>query len=83
MQRDSSPALIQRRDKLNKICQGINDMAAELARGGTYYAHQYNRIPAFAEYAVNMFALDSVSFLKTEVSVNKRFVYCLCEAGGK
>ncbi|HNP23012.1 MAG TPA: hypothetical protein PKM63_03255 [Panacibacter sp.] len=64
MQRDSSPALIQRRDKLNKICQGINDMAAELARGGTYYAHQYNRIPAFAEYAVNMFALDSVSFLK-------------------
>ena len=64
MQRDSSPALIQRRDKLNKICQGINDMAAELARGGTYYAHQYNRIPALQNTRLICFALDSVSFLK-------------------
>lgn len=64
MQRDSSPALIQARDKLNKIYQDINDMSGELARGGTYYGHQYNRIAGFAEYAISTYAFDSSSFIK-------------------
>lgn len=65
MKRDSNPALNQPRDRLNKIYQDINDMSGELARGGTYYGHQYNRIAGFAEYAISTYAFDSSSFLKT------------------
>lgn len=65
IQKDSSQVLIRRRDVLNGIYQDVNDMAGELARGGTYFGHQYNRIAAYAEYAVNMFDFDTTSFLKS------------------
>ncbi|WP_343670563.1 hypothetical protein [Chitinophaga sp.] len=40
----------QRRERLLKLYRSINEIYGELAQGGTYFGHQFNRIPAFVEY---------------------------------
>lgn len=40
------------RDTLIQIYREINGINADLAEGGTYYAHQYRRIQGFAEYSI-------------------------------
>lgn len=45
-----------RRDRLLKLYRGINSIYGALQHGGTYFGHQYSRIPAYVEY--DLYRLD-------------------------
>jgi hypothetical protein len=56
--------LPQRRERLIAIYQTINELFGHLTYGGTYFAHQYNRINGYAEYGVYQYRSDSSYYLK-------------------
>lgn len=39
-----------RRERLLKLYRAVNEIYGDLQHGGTYFGHQYNRIPAYVEY---------------------------------
>jgi hypothetical protein len=51
------------RKTLKDIYTNINHIYQQLAHGGTYFGHQYSRIPAFVEYAIYV-GKDNEDYLK-------------------
>lgn len=49
------------RKKLIEIYSNINSIYQGIAYGGTYFAHQYARIPGYAEYSLYLNTLDEDS----------------------
>lgn len=60
----------QQRQTLIKIYRGINSIYGRLARGGTYFGHQYSRILGYAEYSIYA-AKDNDYYIK-KYSISKQ-----------
>ena len=48
----------EQRKKLITIFSNINSIFGYVAYGGTYFTHQYTRIPAYVEYLVYLLSID-------------------------
>lgn len=51
-----TPAFAEQRKKLVALYTDINELFGTFEYGGTYFGHQYRRIPAYAEFALTTFA---------------------------
>jgi hypothetical protein len=56
--RNGEETLAGRRDTLIRIYQHLNNIMGRLVGGGTYFMHQYPRIPGYAEYDLYLYLYD-------------------------
>ncbi len=64
-----------RRKTLIKIYNDINDIFGDLQNGGTYFGHQYSRIPSYAEYSINWYSKDQDFFTKSYDITKQKEIY--------
>lgn len=62
-----------RRENLIHLFNEINSLFSRINHGGTYFGHQYSRIPGYAEYAVSFYKFCDDKTEKTcEITAQKK-----------
>ncbi|MEZ2442256.1 hypothetical protein AB6805_11065 [Chitinophaga sp. RCC_12] len=62
----------QRRERLLRLYRYVNEIYGELHHGGTYFGHQYKRIPAYVEY--DLYCLDPVDSLPGYKNIRSLYI---------